>query len=100
MSKGAVVALDDLPPSVRPTGEQGWMRIPVGTTLAEAEKVVIRETLSANKGNKSRAAEVLDIGRKTLHRKLAEYGEADAAEGAGAEAEGAEQEVAEQAGAR
>ena len=80
MSKGAIIALDDLPPTIRPSDDQGWMRIPVGATLAEAEKVIIRETLSANKGNKSRAAEILDIGRKTLHRKLAEYGEADNAE--------------------
>ena len=42
--------------------------------MAEAEKQVILQTLSAQNGNKSRAAEVLDIGRKTLHRKLAEYG--------------------------
>jgi DNA-binding NtrC family response regulator len=75
MAKGAIVTLDDLPPSVRPASDAGWIRIPVGSTLAEAERLVIRETLSTAKGNKSRTAEILDIGRKTLHRKLAEYGE-------------------------
>ena len=38
----------------------------------EAEKIVIEQTLAANKGNKSKTAEVLGIGRKTLQRKLGE----------------------------
>jgi DNA-binding NtrC family response regulator len=76
MAKGTVLAPDDLPPTVHASSDAPWIRVPIGTTLAEAEKLVIRETLSSNKGNKSRTAEVLDIGRKTLHRKLAEYGDA------------------------
>lgn len=76
MAKSSIVGIDDLPPSIRAGDDAGWIRIPVGSTLAEAEKLVIRETLSNNKGNKSRTAEILDIGRKTLHRKLAEYGDA------------------------
>jgi DNA-binding NtrC family response regulator len=40
--------------------------------MTEAEHIIIRDTLSFLKGNKSRAAETLGIGRKTLHRKLAE----------------------------
>jgi DNA-binding NtrC family response regulator len=76
MAKGSVLAPDDLPPTVRSSSDAPWIRVPIGTTLAEAEKLVIRETLSSNKGNKSRTAEVLAIGRKTLHRKLAEYGDA------------------------
>ena len=75
MAKSSIITLDDLPPSIRPSDDAGWIRIPIGSTLAEAERLVIRETLSNSKGNKSRTAEVLDIGRKTLHRKLAEYGE-------------------------
>jgi DNA-binding NtrC family response regulator len=43
--------------------------------MEDAEKIIIRDTLSSVKGNKSKAAEVLGIGRKTLHRKLAEWGE-------------------------
>jgi DNA-binding NtrC family response regulator len=38
------------------------------------EKEVIRFTLAREGGNKSRTAEILGIGRKTLHRKIEEYG--------------------------
>ena len=42
--------------------------------MDSAEREVILQTLSAQNGNKSKTAEVLGIGRKTLHRKLHEYG--------------------------
>ncbi len=72
--RGPVVGLDDLPPNVR--GETGGasVSVPVGATLADAERDLIRATLAREGGNKSRAAEILGIGRKTLHRKLQEYG--------------------------
>jgi DNA-binding NtrC family response regulator len=41
--------------------------------MEDAEKEIIRANLAAQNGNKSRTAEILGIGRKTLHRKLAEY---------------------------
>jgi DNA-binding NtrC family response regulator len=74
MTSGKVITLDDLPPSIRSGEEIPSIHIPVGVTMAEAEKQVILQTLSANSGNKTKTAEVLDIGRKTLHRKLDEYG--------------------------
>jgi len=74
MTSGTVITLDDLPPSIRPREEAPSLHIPVGVTIAEAEKQVIIQTLSAQNGNKTRTAEVLGIGRKTLHRKLDEYG--------------------------
>ena len=43
-------------------------------SLADVEKEVIRSTLAREGGNKSRTAEILGIGRKTLHRKIEEYG--------------------------
>ena len=52
----------------------GSVSVPVGATLAEAERDLIRATLAREGGNKSRAADILGIGRKTLHRKLQEYG--------------------------
>jgi DNA-binding NtrC family response regulator len=39
-------------------------------TLAEAEEDQIRKVLTATGGNKSRAAQILGIERKTLYRKL------------------------------
>jgi DNA-binding NtrC family response regulator len=74
LCKSSVITLEDLPPGIR--GEQGGdaVRLAVGSSLAEAEKELIRSTLAREGGNKSRTAEVLGIGRKTLHRKLQEYG--------------------------
>jgi DNA-binding NtrC family response regulator len=42
--------------------------------MAEAEKIIIRQTLKGVNNNKSRAADILGIGRKTLHRKIHDYG--------------------------
>jgi DNA-binding protein Fis len=38
--------------------------------MEECEKIIIQETLSFCKGNKTKAADILGIGRKTLLRKL------------------------------
>jgi DNA-binding NtrC family response regulator len=73
MCKGRFITEEDLPPTIRSATEDGWIRIPSGTTLGKAEEIIIRETLAAQKGNKSETAKVLSIGRKTLHRKLAEF---------------------------
>jgi len=73
MSRGPLITEDDLPPTLRENNEAGWIRIPVGTNMAESEKIILRDTLSAYKGNKTKASEVLGIGRKTMHRKLVEY---------------------------
>jgi DNA-binding NtrC family response regulator len=45
----------------------------VGTTVDEGEKQLILRTLESTGGNKTRAAEVLQISLKTLHNKLKEY---------------------------
>ena len=52
------------------------MRLPVGTTVSEAEKALIQITLQHTKNNKTRAAEILGISLKTLFNKLKEYGAA------------------------
>ena len=43
-------------------------------TLAEVEKHHILDVLELAGGNRSQAARILDIGLRTLHRKLKEYG--------------------------
>jgi DNA-binding NtrC family response regulator len=74
LSKGTTITLDDLPPNIRGDSGTNSLRLPVGASLAEVEKEVIRSTLAREGGNKSRTAEILGIGRKTLHRKIEEYG--------------------------
>ncbi|MDR2184523.1 MAG: sigma-54 dependent transcriptional regulator [Treponema sp.] len=81
MSKGPVITEGDLPPTLRIKNDEGWIRIPLGSTLEEGERIIIRDTLSVQKGNKSKTAEILGIGRKTLHRKLAEWGDTEDEDG-------------------
>jgi DNA-binding protein Fis len=38
--------------------------------MEDAERIIIRDTLSWCRGNQSKAAEILGLGRKTLHRKI------------------------------
>ena len=47
----------------------------MGTTLAEAERLLIIKTLEVAEGNKQRAARILGISRRGLYTKLASYGE-------------------------
>ncbi len=54
------------------------VQIRVGTTISDAEKMLIQRTLVHTKNNKTRAAEILGISLKTLHNKLKEYGAAEA----------------------
>ena len=71
LCKGNIITTEDLPPSVV-TGEEGtYIKIDLGVSMEEAERVIIESTLNYCNGNKSRTAEVLGIGRKTLHRKSA-----------------------------
>lgn len=85
MCSGSEITLEDLPPSVSGASDTDMISIPVGITLAEAEKILIQQNLAVNKGNKSKTADILGIGRKTLHRKIDEYnlavGDIEGAEG-------------------
>jgi len=45
-----------------------------GTTMAEVERLVIESALRETRGNRRKAAEILDIGERTLYRKLKDYG--------------------------
>lgn len=59
-------------PAVSTSGLSG-LRFPVGTTVDDAERELILQTLAATSHNKTRAAELLGISLKTLHNKLKEY---------------------------
>ncbi|MCR4789597.1 MAG: sigma-54 dependent transcriptional regulator [Treponemataceae bacterium] len=74
MARGNVITLDDLPPGIVSSNENDSIKIPYGIPMSEAEKLIIEQNLAFNKGNKSKTADLLQIGRKTLHRKIEEYG--------------------------
>jgi transcriptional regulator with PAS, ATPase and Fis domain len=75
----ATAAAGPSAPVVEPaTGDSDAVRVPIGTTVGEAEKNLILRTLEHTRNNKTRAAEILGISLKTLHNKLKEYGAKDA----------------------
>jgi DNA-binding NtrC family response regulator len=84
--EGGVVETRHLPPgfgqvSPRPAAaDPDAVHLGVGTTVEEAERLLILKTLESTNNNKTRAAEILSISLKTLHNKLKEYGSAAAAE--------------------
>ncbi len=61
-------------------GARNMLSVEVGSTVGEAEKLLILKTLESTNNNKTRAAEILGISLKTLHNKLKEYGSADTTE--------------------
>jgi DNA-binding NtrC family response regulator len=52
----------------------GGAPVALGASVADAEKGAIREALKARDGNRTHAAKMLGISRRTLHNKLREYG--------------------------
>ena len=50
------------------------LNIELPSSMDEIEKEVIRATLDYTQGDKSTAARMLNIGRRTLYRKLEDYG--------------------------
>lgn len=73
MCTGDEIKIEDLPSSIRAQSEEKTISIPIGITMEEAEKIIIQENLAANNNNKSKTADILGIGRKTLHRKIEEW---------------------------
>ncbi|MFL5597962.1 MAG: sigma-54 dependent transcriptional regulator [Gemmatimonadaceae bacterium] len=45
-----------------------------GMTMAEIERAAIEAALRETRGNRRKAADILDIGERTLYRKLRDYG--------------------------
>ena len=68
----------DLPPRIREAGRAAALVAGASrrqATLRDLEREYILEILRQVGGNKSRASEILGLDRKTLYRKLEEYGE-------------------------
>ena len=71
MTSDNILHFEDLP--FKEKGESEVIKIPVGSTMENAEKEIIIKTLNHENNNKKRVADILGIGRKTLYRKLKEY---------------------------
>lgn len=69
---GSEISLEDLPPTISEFSGEENISVPMGISLEEAEKIIIRGNLAFNKGNKTKTAEILGIERKTLSKKIGE----------------------------
>jgi len=78
LSQAEVLDVNEVPlniqESVRHTENQVTESVLVDGSLADTEKQKILAVLKKNHENRTRAAEELGISRRTLHRKLREYG--------------------------
>ncbi len=78
MARGEVIAPADLPPGIQALSsaekELAGLALPSGVSLQEVEKTLILKTLEDTGGNRTRAAEILGINRRTLQNKLKDYG--------------------------
>lgn len=81
LAAGGVIHLWDLPreiqaapPALPPApSESDEMVGRVGMTMDDIEKEAIRKTLANTGGNKTQAAKILNMGLRTLHRKVQTY---------------------------
>jgi DNA-binding NtrC family response regulator len=51
--------------------------VSTGLSIAENEKRILRQALVQARGNRTQAAKLLAVSRRTLHRRLAEFPELD-----------------------
>ena len=75
LARGNIIQLEDLPAQItsQVAENKSSITIDLPVTMEEAERKIILSTIEYCAGNKSKASELLEIGRKTLHRKLNEY---------------------------
>jgi DNA-binding NtrC family response regulator len=70
----------DLAKLLGPVEVPPCIEIPTGTPLAQAERLILTQTLAAVGGCRTACAATLGISRRTLYTKLARYRDADTAE--------------------
>ena len=73
------IRLEDLPGRVtsRSPGDGEYVRLTVGTSLAENERRAIQSTLEHYEGDTRKTADVLGISLKTLYNRLKQYKDED-----------------------
>ena len=69
----AVIAAEPSPPSVSSPDSDDVVVFRPGVTMEDLERQAIAAALSSVNGNRRRAAELLDIGERTLYRKISKY---------------------------
>jgi DNA-binding NtrC family response regulator len=91
LARRPVIQPDDLPEAIRYQTAEGhpgfverrkgaagggalWKGLPLEKSLEEPEKQIILAALKANNWNRQKTAEVLDINRTTLYKKMKQYG--------------------------
>ena len=72
LSMKPTIEVSDLPPHISDHTESQAI-IKRGMTMAEIELEAIRRTLQHTGGKRTQAAEILQIGLRTLQRKIKEY---------------------------
>jgi two-component system response regulator AtoC len=73
VTKGELIGVRDLPANIRAAPTSAEIRLPIGVTLQEAEKEILRCYLEVFP-TKKEVARVLNIGLRTLHAKIKAYG--------------------------
>ena len=61
-------------PAARAPATPGGWTVPTGLTLEEIEKKILEEALRKNGGNRSLTAEQLGLSRRTIQRKIQDFG--------------------------
>jgi DNA-binding NtrC family response regulator len=76
LCRSSALSVEDLPDVITKSSNPvlSVLSIPVGTSLDEVERRLIRETLRHTKGDKSLAAQLLGISTRTIYRKLDDVG--------------------------
>jgi two-component system response regulator HydG len=75
LCRGETIDVPDLPEAIRahPGAERPpatSLVVPLGTTMEDIERLVIKETLRQTQGDKNLAAQILGIAARTIYRKL------------------------------
>jgi two-component system, NtrC family, response regulator HydG len=74
MASGTTLAAKDAQIDAGPKNQASGIAIPEGITLAEFEKTILTETMRRYEGNRTLSADKLGISRRTIQRKIKEYG--------------------------
>jgi two-component system response regulator HydG len=75
-NQNGVLDIDDMPEHIYKSNRPALTGpvFPVGVTLDEMEKELMKNTLAYVGGNRGETAKILGIGERTLYRKLEKYG--------------------------